>query len=84
MARAIIRLSLESGDASIRTRNRVRNVLSDRGFSVGRPGAGTGSYEREGADVGDLVEALREMLEILDLPDAADVDHLWVYLGEPL
>lgn len=80
MARAIIRLSIQSGDASVRTRNRVANALiRDHGFRS----VGTGSYERAGAGTSELITALRVLLAKLSRPDAAELDHLWVYIDNP-
>jgi hypothetical protein len=81
MAIAIVTLSLQSGEAAVRTRSRVRRSLGDRGFSAGTRRGGTGSYEKEGRAVSELLNALREMLEILATTDASEIDHLWVYLG---
>jgi len=81
MARAIIRMSLESGGESVpRTRNRVNHALvRDRGFRL----IGTGSYERRGVRRRQLMEALRAVLTELEQPDAAPFDHLWIYLDNP-
>jgi len=80
MARAIIRLSLESSEGSVRTRNRINDALvRDRGFQS----IGTGTYERLGVRRALIMEALHAVLEALERPDAAAYDHLWVYLDNP-
>ncbi len=80
VARAIVRFSLD-GDYGSRATNKARKVLEDAGFDK----IGTASYEVDGPSQEDIIAALDATLQILrSLPGGATLDHLWVYLDEPL
>lgn len=78
MARAIVRYSFDGPPRG--TRSQVRDVLRAADYHE----LGTASFEARDARLEDLVQALREVLDIVSKP-AADVklDHLWIYLDEP-
>lgn len=80
MARAIIRLSLDSSTgASPRTKGRLDAALvRDRGFR----NTGTGTWEATG-DYRNLLAALDELSRVLRMTDSAPIDHLWIYIDEP-
>ncbi len=80
MATATVRLSLDTSMHGVapRTRNRIDNALvRDRGWR----NAGTGTWKKTGG-ARNLLQALDVLSEELRKGDAADLDHLWVYIEE--
>lgn len=79
MARAIIRYSI-NGEASNATGNQVRGRLGEADFEW----VGTASFEAEGPDVDELLDALGDVLRTLKSPPGGGtVDHVWIYLDSP-
>ncbi|HEU0131358.1 MAG TPA: hypothetical protein VFQ85_10265 [Mycobacteriales bacterium] len=76
MARAIIRYSLEKGGPQVRIRGRIRQRLRAAGF---RP-IGTASWEAADLDLGNGLDALRD---VLAYAGEGKLDHLWIYVDQP-
>jgi hypothetical protein len=80
MARAIVRLSLETGTgAAPRTKGRLNAALVRDGVFRN---TGTGTWEATG-DYVTLLGALDDLSRVLRLTDSAPIDHLWIYIDEP-
>ena len=77
MARAIVRFSMSGDDGT--TTTTARECMQKFGFRR----VGTGSWEASGAQIHDLMDAVRSVTEILEHPKKAGVlDHLWVYIDD--
>jgi hypothetical protein len=84
MARAVVRFSLNYGEANKKAGTKAtasaRKILTGAGFEK----IGTSSYEADGQSHTSLTIALgRLLLDFDQLPRGVKLDHLWVYLDAP-
>lgn len=76
MARAIVRYSFDGVSQNVR--NHIRGYLGDAGFRS----TGTGTWEADGQPAG-LMEALRNVMRLIEREADGRLDHLWIYVDEP-